>query len=206
MTPIPKEAKSELVRLPEGTRTAPLKRKTKLDKATYEKLSKLGYPDWDSVVRELGDDAFDIKYATKTRPKLSVAITMSPCFDCLPMELPKWKEKSESLKLFLDKDLQRQPDTVFEVGETKLGDAPMIYTYQLGYYSGPGQDGRAITAYSDTYVLYYNDSVNQIRVRVSYSDDRLQDAAALARVAPREQLDKIAHAFMDAFTHAWVTS
>ena len=52
-------------------------------------------------------------------------------------------------------------------------------------------------------MLYYNDSVNQIRVRVSYSDDLLKDVGALARVAPREQLDKIAHAFMDAFTHGW---
>ena len=74
----------------------------------------------------------------------------------------------------------------------------MIYVYQLGQSFGP--DGGT---YSDAYALYYNDGVNEVRVVAEYKDDPLKTKADMARVAPQDQLAKIAMAFIDVYTQAW---
>ena len=69
------------------------------------------------------------------------------------------------------------------------------------YQQGKDQNG-PVGAFSNAYALYYNDNVNQIRVVSEYKDD-WQTREDLMRIAPREDLEKLARAFLDAYTHAW---
>jgi hypothetical protein len=165
-------------------------------------MSSLDYPGWRREVRLLTDKALEVRYKTDARPILSVSITASPCFDCIPPELPRWKAKEDALKNLLPPELRERKDTVFEVGEVRLADAPLIYTYQLAF--GYGPDGKNQQGpYSDSYTAYHNDGVNQIRVTAQYSDDPVATRQELVNLAPREDLQKIALAFLDAYTHAW---
>jgi hypothetical protein len=62
--------------------------------------------------------------------------------------------------------------------------------------------GNPIGAFSDAYALYYNDGVNQIRVVAEYKDDPTTREDMLA-IAPKEDLERLAKAFLAAYTHAW---
>ena len=62
--------------------------------------------------------------------------------------------------------------------------------------------GQPQGSYSNAYVLYFNDGINQIRVVAEYKDDAMSREDML-KVAPREDLEKLAKSFLDAFTHAW---
>lgn len=190
--------------LPKASGSGPVKTTKPLDKARYEKMSGLGYPGWEKDVRFLSDKMLEVRYRTEARPILSVTILASPCFDCMPPELPKWKAKEAALKNLLPPELRERKDTVFEVGEVKLAGAPLIFTYQLAVGLGPGEDqANKEGAYSNAYVVYHNDGVNQIRVVAQYADYPVATREALADLAPREDLQKIALAFLDAYTHAW---
>ena len=74
----------------------------------------------------------------------------------------------------------------------------MICTYQVGMAE---KDGAFY--YSDTYVLYYNDGNNEIRVVASYVDDRPLSREAMLKMASKEDLGNVAKAFLDVFTQAW---
>ena len=117
------------------------------------------------------------------------------------MQLDKWK--ADELKAKLHAGLRDRPDTTFEVGEIDLGGAKAIFTYELGYFFGNDAIGEALGLYTNAYVLYFNDAVNEIRVIAKYVDDPLGSKDDLARAVPREQLEKIARAFLDAYTQSW---
>lgn len=193
------------IKLPKGAvpRTAPLKTTAKLSAATFEKLSKLTYDSWDSRVRRLDDKGVDLIYTTKSRPYITAMVTVDHCFDCAKMDLDVWKAKREALKAMIPIELRDRPDTQFEVGATDLAGATLIFTYQLGSSYGktntPGEG-----SYTEGYIVYYNDGVNQIRVNASYADDPLPDTKSLTRRVPREDLELVAKAFVDAFTHSWL--
>jgi hypothetical protein len=57
--------------------------------------------------------------------------------------------------------------------------------------------------FTDAYIVYYNDGVNQIRVIASYKDDPTT-TEELKKLAPKEDLEALALAFLDVYTHAWV--
>lgn len=189
--------------LPRSSRSAPLRTTRPLDRARYEKLAGLEYPGWEKDVRYLDDRALEVRYRTKARPILGVTISASPCFDCIPPELPRWKAKEDALKNLLLPELRERKDTLFEIGEVKLAGAPLIYTYQLAHAWGPGEDGSQQGPYSNAYTAYHNDGINQIRVTAQYADDAVATRAELVSLAPREDLAQIALAFLDAYTHAW---
>jgi hypothetical protein len=189
--------------LPRSSRSAPVKTGKPLDKARYEKMSSLDYPGWAKDVRDLGEKALEVRYKTQARPTLSVTIAASPCFDCIPPELPKWKAKEAALRNLLLPELRDRKDTVFEIGEVKLAGAPLIYTYQLAHGYVPGDDQNRQGPYSNAYVVYHNDGINQIRVIAQYADDPVATQGELVNLAPRDDLQTIALAFLDAYTHAW---
>jgi hypothetical protein len=189
--------------LPRSSRSAPLRTTRPLDRARYEKLTGLEYPGWEKDVRYLDDRALEVRYRTKARPILGVTISASPCFDCLPPELPRWKAKEDALKNLLLPELRERKDTVFEVGEVKLAGAPLIFTYQLAHAWGPSEDRNQQGPYSHAYTVYHNDGINQIRVTAQYADDAVATRQELVSLAPREDLARIALAFLDAYTHAW---
>jgi len=189
--------------LPRSSRSAPVRTTRPLDRAGYEKMASLEVPGWTKAIRLLDDRALEVRYRSEARPILGVTITASPCFDCLPPELPRWQAKEDALKNLLPPELRERRDTVFEVGEVKLAGAPLIFTYQLAHGLAPGEDRSRQGSYSHAYAAYHNDGINQIRVTAQYSDDPVATREELVRLAPRGDLQMIALAFLDAYTHAW---
>jgi hypothetical protein len=206
VNPVPKQAASatqNVLDLPKSSRSAPIKTTRPLEKARYEEMSSLDYPGWAKEVRYLGEEALEVRYRTEARPNLSVTIAASPCFDCIPLELPRWKAKEAALRNLLPPELRERKDTVFEIGEVKLASAPVIYTYQLAHGYLPDGDQQRQGPYSNAYVAYYNDGINQIRVIAQYADDPVATRDELMNLAPKGDLQRIALAFLDAYTHAW---
>lgn len=186
--------------LPKSDGTPPKKTAAPLGKADFERLSKLEYPGFELDVRQLGEKVLELRYRTKDRPKLWAVVTIQPCLDCLPMELDKWKAKTEELKVTLA-GLKDEPNVTFEVGEAKLGGQPIMYTYQVG--TGTAKDvGGDVFGFTNNFNAYYNDGVNQIKVVGAYKDDPAPKEK-LIELAPKEDLQKLALAFLDAFTHQW---
>jgi hypothetical protein len=188
--------------LPHGPGTPPDKTTKPLEGAALKKLTMLRFNGF--LWNPGGNDkTVTIKHETETRPKIKATVTIEACNnDCAPMDLAKWKDKSEDLKQFLAPALKEAKDTTFEVGQTDLAGQPMIYTYQLGQAMKPDGGG----AYTDTYVLYYNDGVNKIRVVAAYTDDPKANKEDMAKDVPKADLEKVAKAFVDAYTHAWAAS
>jgi hypothetical protein len=188
--------------LPHADGTPPKKTTAPLVKADFEKLSKLSYPGFTSEIRTLGDKILEVRFRTKDRPVLWAVVTVSPCLDCLPMELEKWKAREAELKTISLETLKDAPGIDWEMGETKLFGERVIYTYQVGTGSGSGDAGGPSVSFTDNYVAYYNDGINQIRVVGAYKDDPTSKEE-LIKIAPKGDLEALALAFLDVYTHAW---
>lgn len=187
------------IHLPKGDGSPPKKTTGPLSVDTIKKLRSLEFPRF--VVENHGNDtSIVVLYRTDDRPKLKATVQIRPCTvaaTCVPLELDKWKSRDE-LKEFLPPELRAAPDTTFEVGMTDMNGVPMIYTYQVGM---ADKDGALY--YTDTYVLYYNDGNNEIRVVSTYADDRPLSREAMLKMASEEVLGNVAKAFLDVFTQAW---
>jgi hypothetical protein len=188
---------SEIV-LPKSTKTPPVKTTTPVDQPRLEKLAAIDFDGFNKDKRRLEKTVLDIRYTTRARPKLAVTINVAPCFDCKPMVDTEWKKDSEAMKQLLAEELRNRPDTVFEIATADLYGARVISQYQLGYFFG--DEGGA---YSHAYALYFNDGVNFIRVVAEYKDDPPSSRQDMINLAPREDLEKLARAFLDVYTHAW---
>ena len=119
------------------------------------------------------------------------------------MALDAWKARADELKQLLSKELLARPDTQFEIGAREVLGVTAIYTYQLGYFFGKDEQDQPLGDYSNAYVLYYNDRVNQIRVVAHYRDDAPGGKDQLLAIAPREDLEKMAVAFLSYYLHEW---
>ena len=219
--PVPEAAH---VTLPRTTSAPPNRTMRPLPRKELARLAALEFPDFDRQERGLADRFVELRHTTKTRPILGVTITIEPCdvpgpgkparqtrtkraaapaHTCAPMELDAWKAKGDELKQFLSKQLAARPDTRFEVGTRDVLGAPAIFTYQLGADLGKDDSDQPVAAYSDAYILYYNDGVNQIRINASYLDDAVGGVERLAAIAPKEDLERLAVAFMSVYLHEW---
>jgi hypothetical protein len=187
--------------LPPMTGGPPKKTTAPHTKADYEKLAKLEFPGFERRVRTVGDKAFEVLQLTNGHPKYGATVTIQHCLDCIPMDLEKWKAKTEDLKVLLGR-LKDTPGVLFEVGQTHLNGQPVIFTYQLGQGTTGGDEGGAQTSFTNAYALYYNDGVNQVRVVAEYKDDP-RPVEEMKRIAPKEELQMLALSFMNAYTHAW---
>ncbi|MDX2087483.1 MAG: hypothetical protein SFX73_06525 [Kofleriaceae bacterium] len=188
------------ITLPKGDGT-PAKKTTKaLTPEEFAKLGDLEFPGFEKVILNKGNGV-DVRQITQ-RPRLATTMTITPCFDCVPIELEKWKAKEETLKQLLAEPLRKLPDTIWEMGKTEVAGTPVIFTYQFGRSDGKDEQGNPIMAFSNAYALYYNDGNNQIRVVAEYKDDPATREQML-EIAPREDLERLAKAFFDAYTHAW---
>ena len=119
------------------------------------------------------------------------------------MVLEKWQKVKDGMRGLLAPELRELADTRFDLGITALAGAPVIYTYQVGFVNGADATGAQSLAYSDAFALYYNDATNMIRVVAEYKDDQPASRDDMLRLAPREDLERLALAFLDAYTHAW---
>lgn len=188
------------ITLPKGDGTPAKKTAKALTPEEFEKLANLEYPGFEKVILNKGNGV-DVRQIT-ARPRLATTITITPCFDCVPIELEKWKAQEESLKQLLAEPLRKAPDTIWEMGQTEVAGTPVIYTYQFGRHEEKDNMGSPVLAFSNAYALYYNDGNNQVRVVAEYKDDPATREQML-EIAPKEDLERLAKAFFDAYTHAW---
>ena len=187
------------LKLPAGDGTRPRQSDKPIDKDTMAKLTKLMFPGFQLSVRGMTDKVVEVRQITVDHPKIAATITIKHCFDCIPMDPGKWKGREDSLKAAtVQKELSDKPDFVWELGNTQLNGQDMIFTYQLGQSFGP-EGG----AYTDAYTLYYNDNVNEVRILAEYKDDPVATVKDMEKLAPKSDLEAVAKAFMDAYTHAW---
>jgi hypothetical protein len=189
--------------LPHGPGTPPIKDKP-VDGAKIKALSQLTFAGFNLDPKRVTDNALEVTQRTDSRPRLQATVFIEPCKDrCTAIDLDKWKAKGDTLKVFLMPDLRTAADTTFEVGQTELNGAKMIFTYQLGFLMGKNDEGAQKGLYSNAYVLYFNDDVNQITVVTEFKDQLPASRDALLKLAPRADLEKVAKAFLDVYTQAW---
>lgn len=188
--------------LPRADGTPPKKTTAPLVKADFERLAKLTYPGFDADVRTVGEKIFEVRQKTKDHPRLWATVTIQPCFDCLPMDLAKWKAKEQELKAISLETMKDIPGIDWELDAALFQGQPIIYTYQLGTGMGSATEGGGGFAFTDTYMAYYNDGINQIRVIASYKDDPMSKED-IAKAAPKADLEALALSFLDVYTHAW---
>ncbi len=188
------------IKLPKGDGTPPKPTAKPFDKPVFEKLGLLKFEGFDTIVRNQNNQ-LDVRHSTP-RPTLATTVTIAPCFDCIPMELDKWKAKEAGLKMLLAEPLRERADTTWELGTIDLNGQKLISTYQFGHYYGTDESGNPDGAFSNAYILYYNDGKNQIRVVAEYKDDPMS-RDDLKAIAPKEDLENLATAFLDFYTHAW---
>lgn len=187
--------------LPRADGTPPKKTTKPHTKDDYERLAKLEYPGFTPEVRTVGDKVFEVRHKTKDHPRLWAVVTIKHCFECLPMELAKWKAKEQELKAINLESLKDSKDIDWELGELKLNGQPIIYAYQIGTNQVPGEGGGEFS-FTNSFIAYFNDGINEIRVVGTYKDDPAMKAD-LAKLAPKEDLRALAIAFLDVYTHAW---
>ena len=189
--------------LPHGPGTPPDRTKGPLSADAIKRMRALSFPGFATEQRGV-DQSIVMESVTYDHPKITATVQIRPCSDqCRPMKLDVWKDPKldTTLKEFLGQPLREASDTVWEVGDTELDGEPMIYTYQLGQAGGGAHGG---STYSDTYVLYWNDGHNEIRVVAAYTGDLQDTKEQMAQVVPKEDLEHVAKAFLDVYSHAWL--
>jgi len=195
------------VKLPRSPSTPPYRTARPLERPELDRLSALEFPDFERELRGAGKRSAEVRHITATRPKLAVTITIEPCdhdrHPCPAMELAAWQARPELRQRSLGKELLDRPDTRFEVGAHDIAGSPAIYTYQVGWSFSTDERGQREGSYSDAYNLYYNDGINQIRVNASYADDAVGSKAEMLSLAPEEDLEKLAVAFLSFYVHEW---
>jgi hypothetical protein len=187
--------------LPRADGTPPKRTEKPHTKDDYEKLSKLEFEGFTKEVRTVGEKVFEVRHKTKDFPRLWATVTIQHCLDCIPMELDKWKAKQDDLRVLLGALKDAKEGVEFEVGQTELFGQTIIYHHQVGSAPTQGEEGGG-HAFTNAYVVYYNDGVNQIRVIGEYKDDPVS-VEDMTKMAPKEDLRALALSFLDVYTHAW---
>jgi hypothetical protein len=155
--------------------------------ATLATLDVAGYT---RTVRKLDAGFLDVVLAGTD---LTVTVTIQPCLRCTPLAIDRWRSEKEALMVTLAPELRDRPDTTFEFGEA----ATSIYVFQLGH-----ADGELGTAFTNAYILYHHDGVNQIRAIAAASEPK-PSKEELARAVPRDRLEAAATTVFDAYVAAW---
>jgi hypothetical protein len=181
----------------------PLAKSTPYGMDKGKKMAELKFPGFELKVHGTTEKGFEVRHLTEKHPKIAVTVSVLPCFNCVEMNVDKWKAHSDGMKLLVQPELRNRPETDFEVGETTVAGTKMIYSYQAGQYFGKDDNGNPIGAYTDAYAVYYNDGVNQIRVVAEFKDDPRGTKEDMLALVPRAKVEKLAKAFMDTYAHAW---
>ena len=196
--PLANQRADKVLQLPHGEGMLPkLTKASPLDKATLAKLGGIDVPGFTKEVRDTGQ-AFVTVQRTLDRPKLKVTTQIRPCKNaCVAIELGKWQTRTD-LEDLMSKPLKASKETKFQIGATDLNSQSMIFTYQYGLL----KVGEA-THFTDTYVLWFNDGQNEIRVIATYDNNVPDSVPAMLAMASVSDLEKLAKAFMDVYTQAW---
>ncbi len=183
----------------------------RLTKADYEKLQNLKYVGFTHDVRAVSEHMLDVRYTTQARPRLSVTMRMGHCSDkpgvpeeivCRKMAADAWKGRAEILKAALKGGLDAEPTTIVEIGELDVGGGEKaIWQYQVGF--NIGKDTQGAGAYTNQYLIHFNDGTNVLHITAEYKDDPTKTMQDMLNLAPREDLALIARRFFDIYSHAW---
>ena len=198
--------------LPRGTGKPPVKTTEPLSLKQLLELQQRTWKGFQAVPHPIDPvKGMEVQHITEDKPKISATVTIAPCSDqavlgpCKPMQLPLWQADEAHLKMMIPDELRS--DAKFEVGTVKFHTADLIYTFQLGQTNGTftkgSNAGMAYTAFTYSYILYFNDGVNQIRVVAEYKDAPMANVSEMEKVVPREDLENTAKGFFDAFTAMW---
>jgi hypothetical protein len=188
--------------LPQADGTPPIKTTAPVKPDTFRKLSEMTFPGFNLDVQRLNAENMWVYQKTIDHPVIRASIRIWPCnaTNCWPLDVATYKQHETDIKnAYLSEDLRKMPDTQFEIGETDLHGTKMIYSFQLGQSVGSGMHSE----FTYTYVLYYNDGNNEIRVLGEYKDDMMASKEAMTKSVPKEDLENTAKAFLDVYTHHW---
>ena len=174
-----------------GSGTAgPAAAATPVDKAKLDAIAKINFGDAKVDVLPSKENALQLKIAhTKTEPAMTATLDVGPCKNCLPMDLTQWQAHAAEMRALEDENIRDKEDTVFEIGDAMVGSTKTIYTHTAGLDMKPGESFTA----AHNYTLYWNDGVNQVRVKVKDASlPSSQTVAELLAKAPKEKLAAIA--------------
>jgi hypothetical protein len=174
-----------------AARKPPAKTSVPHTAAQLDALAKLDVAGYAKTVLKLDPSFLDVRHHSDT---LAVRVTIQPCLKCAPLDVDRWRADKDALMITLAPELRDRPDTTFEIG----GADKLIYVYQLGHAASDDLG----TAFSNAYILYHHDGVNQIRVIAEALHARTSKAE-LARAVPRDQLEQAATTILDAYVQAW---
>jgi hypothetical protein len=196
------------VTLPNRAATPPHRTTRPLDRQELARLAAIEHADFRRQDRGTTATAAEFRHTTRTRPTLGVTVQIEPCpptkpAGCPAMKLDAWQARRDELIQALPPALRVRPDTRFEIRAHDLAGATAISTYELGASFGTDDHGQPTASYLDAYILDYNDGVNRIRVTASYLDDAVGGVDRLLAIAPPEDLEKLAVAFLGFYTHEW---
>jgi hypothetical protein len=188
------------IELPHSDGSRPIQTTGPVKLETLKKMSEITFPGFNLDVRSVVEKHMWVYQKTAEHPIIRASIHIWPCDEknCWPLDLAKYKERQEELKIYLEGDLKTAPDTQFEVGQTEVNGAPVMYTFQLGQVMN---DKRSQFTYA--YVMFYNDGKNEIRVVSEYKDDMVATKEDMIKAVPKEDLENTAKAMIDVYTHHW---
>ena len=162
-----------------------------IDAAKAEQLAQLEVTGWTKTTKLADAKGLELRY---DRAPLRVTVQASACFDCLAMDEPKWRAKSDALRGLIAPELRDHKDTTWVMGMTELAGVAAAWTYHIAY---------SPVAHGTAYTLYYNDGTNMIRVVAEYAGGVPDSRDAMIVTAPQETLALTAKEFADQFVHAW---
>jgi hypothetical protein len=161
----------------------------KLTAAELNVISEVKFDGYRRATMDVSDNRATVRqYRERKGTTLAMftTITVNPCQDCTPMELPKWQAKEKSLKaITLDPAIMETAK--YELGETTVAGKKMISGYQLG---------QAETTYTNAFQLWFNDGVNEIWIISQYGDNQMVNAEGMAQAMPKAELEGIATMMM----------
>ena len=191
----------KVLHLPHGNGTAPKQTKGPLTRTAIDRVLALRFEGFGLQNDEnaaTGTVASVIR--TVDHPKFKITVQIRPCKGaCMPIDLARWKARTDLKDDVMGPEMRSSPDVKFTIGSTDVNAMPMIYTYQYGIVKST--EG---TRYTDTYALWFNDGNYEIRSIATYADNPPASVDEMLQLAPQADLEKVAKAFMDVYTQAWV--
>lgn len=162
---------------------------TKLSASELVEISRIKFDGFrNSSIAVTADKAQLRQYRDRQGNQVAIfaTVTVNPCLDCTPMELPKWEAKADALKA-ITLDAEIRDKSIYTLGEATIAGKKLISGYQLG------QVGQTYTHAAE---LWFNDGTNEIWVIVQYGDNPTKDAETMAQLFSRERLQDIAAMMM----------
>lgn len=186
------------VRLPKARDGAVRRTSAPLGRERLERMAAIEHADFERQARSGTATSVEFRHMTTTRPLLGVTVEIGACGACEDVTTTP-----AEVRAGLPAALRERADTRVAVAPREVGGVTAVATYKLGAAFGQDEHGQPAGDYVDAYALDYNDGVNRIRVTASYLDDAVGGVAQLQAVAPREDLEKMAAAFLGFYLHEW---